>query len=91
MISTMKTTKSCWGIVNNLNNFLAYNCTGSSSAINEKSLRLECRALEKMMRKEEDLAGLYQDERQRVNYFWIVAKKDMEDKQAELRNKEREL
>jgi len=57
----------------------------------KKSLRLECRALEKMMRKEEDLAGLYQDERQRVNYFWIVAKKEMEDKQAELRNKEREL
>ena len=56
----------------------------------KKSLRLECRALEKMCRKEDDLAGLYQDERQRVNYFWIVAKKEMEDKQAELRNKERE-
>jgi len=26
-----------------------------------------------------------------VNYFWIVAKKELEDKQAELRNKEREL
>jgi hypothetical protein len=57
----------------------------------KKSLRLECRQLEKMMRKEEDLAGLYQDERQRVNYFWIVGKKELEDKQAELRNKEREL
>lgn len=44
-----------------------------------------------MIRKEEDLAGLYQDERQRVNYFWIVAKKELEDKQAEQRNKEREL
>lgn len=49
----------------------------------KKSLRAECRALEKMIRKEEDLAGLYQDERQRVNYFWIVAKKELEDKQAE--------
>lgn len=29
----------------------------------KKSLRIECRALEKMIRKEEDLAGLYQDER----------------------------
>jgi growth arrest-specific protein 8 len=46
----------------------------------KKSLRLECRTLEKMARKEDDLAGLYQDERQRVNYFWIVAKKEMEDK-----------
>lgn len=26
-----------------------------------------------------------------MNYFWIVGKKEMEDKQAELRNKEREL
>lgn len=57
----------------------------------KKSLRIECRALEDKIRKEEDLAGLYQDERQRVNYFWIVSKKEMEDKQAELRNKEREL
>ena len=47
--------------------------------------------LEEQIRREEDLAGLYQDERQRVNYFWIVAKKELEDKQAEQRNKEREL
>ncbi len=57
----------------------------------KKSLRIECRALEDKIRKEEDLAGLHQDERQRVNYFWIVSKKELEDKQAELRNKEREL
>lgn len=57
----------------------------------KKSLRIECRELEKMIKKQEELAGLYQDERQRVNYFWIVAKKELEDKQAELRNKEREL
>eukprot|EP00347_Sterkiella_histriomuscorum_P005078 403357984 len=57
----------------------------------KKSLRKECRMLEEQIRKEEDLAGLYQDERQRVNYFWIVAKKETEDKQAEQRNKEREL
>ena len=57
----------------------------------KKSLRKEIRQLDDQIRKEEDLAGLYQDERQRVNYFWIVAKKELEDKQAELRNKEREL
>lgn len=44
-----------------------------------------------MIKREEDLAGLFQDERQRINYFWIVAKKELDDKQAELRNKEREL
>jgi hypothetical protein len=26
------------------------------------------------------VAGLHQDERQRVNYFWIVSKKELEDK-----------
>lgn len=29
----------------------------------KKSIRIECRALEQQIRKEEDLAGLYQDER----------------------------
>ena len=50
-------------------------------------MRKECREIETLIRKEEDLAGLYQDERQRVNYFWIVAKKEAEDRAAELRNK----
>jgi hypothetical protein len=54
-------------------------------------LRKECREIETLIRKEEDLAGLYQDERQRVNYFWIVAKKEAEDRAAELRNKQREM
>lgn len=57
----------------------------------KKSLRLQARELEKNVQREEDQAGLYQDERQRVNYFWIVAKKELEDKQADLRNKEREM
>ena len=43
-------------------------------------LAQECRKLVSMIKKEEDLAGLYQDERQRINYFWIVAKKELEDK-----------
>lgn len=57
----------------------------------KKSLRIKARELEKQVQREEDQAGLYQDERQRVNYFWIVAKKELEDKQADLRNKEREM
>lgn len=28
---------------------------------------------------------------EKINYFWIVEKKTLEDKKAELRNKEREL
>ena len=57
----------------------------------KKSLRLECRDLEKKIKQEEKLTGLYNDERLRINYFWLISKKELEDKQAELRNKEREL
>ncbi|TNV79359.1 hypothetical protein FGO68_gene12058 [Halteria grandinella] len=57
----------------------------------KKTVRKECRDLENLIRKEEDLAGLYQDERQRVNYFWIVAKKELDDRQAQYRNKTREM
>ena len=57
----------------------------------KKELRRTARNIDIEITKEEDQAGQYQDERQRVNYFWIVAKKDLEDKQAELRNKEREM
>jgi hypothetical protein len=57
----------------------------------KKTLRLECRALEKLIKNEEKLTGLFNDERLRINYFWLISKKELEDKQAELRNKEREL
>jgi len=57
----------------------------------KKALKWECRELEKQIKKEEELGGLYNDERLRINYFWIVGKKELEDKQAELRNKNREL
>jgi len=53
----------------------------------KKSLRIECRELEKQIKKEEDLIGLYNDERLRINYFWLVGKKEREDKDAEKRNK----
>jgi len=57
----------------------------------KKSLRIECRILESQIEKEDNLTGLYNDERLRINYFWLVGKKELEDKQAELRNKEREF
>jgi hypothetical protein len=33
---------------------------------------------------------MYNDERIRISYFWMVGKKELEDKEAELRNKQRE-
>ena len=55
-----------------------------------KTLRYECRALKKAIEREEVATGQYNDERLRINYFWLVAKKEKEDKEAELRNKNRE-
>jgi hypothetical protein len=57
----------------------------------KKLMRIEARNLEKQIKREEDMIGLYNDERLRINYFWLVGKKENEDKQAELRNKEREF
>ena len=56
-----------------------------------KSLRIECRALENQTKMEASMTGLFNDERLRINYFWLIGKKELEDRQAELRNKEREL
>jgi len=57
----------------------------------KKILRNEIRELRREIEKQENFTGLYNDERLRINYFWLVAKKELEDKQAELRNKEREF
>ena len=45
-----------------------------------RSLRYECRSLKKAIEKEEVATGQYNDERLRINYFWLVAKKELEDK-----------
>merc|ERR1712166_871139 len=56
----------------------------------KKALRQECRQLERMIQHEDQLAYMYNDERIRISYFWMVGKKELEDKEAELRNKQRE-
>ena len=55
------------------------------------ALRRECRKLEGLITSEDKLAYMYNDERIRVSYFWMVGKKELEDKEAELRNKQREF
>ena len=57
----------------------------------KKNLRQEARKLEAMIAQEDKLAYMYNDERIRISYFWMVGKKELEDKEAELRNKQREL
>ena len=41
--------------------------------------------------KEQDDFNEFQQQREKLNYFWIVEKKNLEDKKSDLRNKVREL
>lgn len=46
--------------------------------------------MEKGMTDEVQMGVQYNCERERINYFWIISKKELEEKKAELSNKERE-
>jgi hypothetical protein len=56
-----------------------------------KMLTAEADRLHRLTNKEEHDFNEFQQQREKLNYFWIVEKKKLEDKRAELRNKEREL
>lgn len=56
-----------------------------------KLLAEEAKRLFDLTKKEEAEFNEFQQQREKLNYFWIVEKKNLEDKKAELRNKEREL
>lgn len=56
-----------------------------------KELRDTARGLAKSIESEAQDFNEYQQQREKLNYFWIVEKKDLEDKKSMLRNKEREL
>jgi len=56
-----------------------------------KSLKAEADRLHKITKREEHDFHEFQQQREKVNYFWIVEKKKVEDKRVELRNKDREL
>ncbi|TMW57157.1 hypothetical protein Poli38472_003082 [Pythium oligandrum] len=50
----------------------------------------QAKTLLEMTKKEEQSFNEFQQQREKINYFWIVEKKNLEDRKAELRNKERE-
>ncbi|KAJ1423224.1 growth-arrest-specific micro-tubule binding-domain-containing protein [Ochromonadaceae sp. CCMP2298] len=56
-----------------------------------KQLKSEADRLHKVSKKEEHDFNEFQQQREKLNYFWIVEKKRLEDKRVELRNKDREL
>lgn len=62
----------------------------TADSAEHKALKLEGVRLQALLVKEENDFNEYQQQRERLNYFWIVEKKSLEDKRAQLRNKERE-
>merc|ERR1719146_271336 len=56
-----------------------------------RDLQSEAKRLKSQCEGEEKLYNQFLQEREKINYFWIVEKKSFQEKQAELRNKEREL
>ena len=54
-------------------------------------LKNEADRLFKLTQREERDFNEFQQQREKLNYFWIVEKRKLEDKRSELRNKDREL
>merc|ERR1711998_354327 len=57
----------------------------------KKHFKALAKELHREAEKEEQDFNEYQQQREKLNYFWIVEKKNLEDKKSELRNKEREI
>ena len=55
-----------------------------------RAARLEIAALKKKIEEEEKLMNYYNLDKEKVNNLWIIAKKDLEETDASLKNKERE-
>merc|ERR1719386_62188 len=56
----------------------------------KKQMQIQARDLRDRCEREESDFHLFLMEREKINYFWIVEKKTLTEKQADLRNKERE-
>ncbi len=57
----------------------------------KKTARMEARQFAAQILEEEKNLAFYQQEREKLNVDWIVAKKELEDLKGELINKEREV
>jgi hypothetical protein len=63
----------------------------TADQVDWKAQNAEAKRLHALTIKEEHDFNEFQQQREKLNYFWIVEKKKLEDKRAELRNKDREL
>ena len=63
----------------------------SPEQVEWRTLKAEADRLHNLTKKEEHDFNEFQQQREKLNYFWIVEKKKLEDKRADLRNKHREV
>ena len=70
---------------------LAEPVTETADQAEWKQLKNEADTLHKLTKKEEIEFNIFQQQREKLNYFWMIEKKRQEDKKAEIRNKEREI
>ncbi len=54
-------------------------------------MRQEIRALQAGIKEEESLLSYYQQDREKINYNWIINKKELDDLKSEVINKEKEI
>ncbi|KXZ48295.1 hypothetical protein GPECTOR_29g70 [Gonium pectorale] len=64
---------------------------GDIEGASVEELNQKIGTLEKEKNKEEEYRNYMQLERDKINAFWEITKKDLEDRRAELRNKDREM
>jgi hypothetical protein len=64
---------------------------GDVEGVSVEELNQKITTLEKEKNKEEEYRNYMQLERDKINAFWEITRKDLEDKKAELRNKDREM
>lgn len=65
--------------------------TGDIEGASAEELNQKIGTLEKEKNKEEEYRNYMQLERDKINAFWEITKKDLDDRKAELRNKDREM
>ncbi|MEW5305571.1 MAG: hypothetical protein WDW36_008103 [Sanguina aurantia] len=65
--------------------------TGEIEGASLEELNQKISTLEKEKNKEEEYRNYMQLERDKINAFWEILKRDLDDRKAELRNKDREM
>ena len=57
----------------------------------DMEMATQCAKLKAAQEREQALYNQFQFQRSKLNHFWIIAKKKLEEKKAQLRYKEREI